>query len=111
MKIYPSHVLCSVSYARDGNASWEEKEREQVIWRAPIMVHGCMLEGPVSTVVLGKGMERAEFWQIGAGEGSHWKCRKLSKSVLLLGVLFFSDFLQGAVSEVLLEVFLIGLLG
>lgn len=59
----------------------------------PSIVHECMLEGSVSTVVLDKGMERAESWQTGAGEGSHWRCRKLSKTVLHLGVLFFSDFL------------------
>ena len=58
----------------------------------PSIVHGCVLEGSVSTVVLDKGMERAESWQTGAEEGCHWKYRKLGKTMLHLHVLFFSDF-------------------
>lgn len=33
---YTSRVLCPISCAGDGTAPWEEKEREQVICRAPI---------------------------------------------------------------------------
>lgn len=58
MKICLLCVLRPISYARDGNAPWEEKEREQVVCRAPI-TQGCMLEGSAPCVELDEGMERA----------------------------------------------------
>lgn len=87
MKIYLS--LCPTSCARDGNG----KGRGQVCCGALIHSAGWVLEGSESTALLDKGVERAQSWQAGSGEGSRWKCRKLIKSVFPQDVLFFSDFL------------------